>query len=110
MKNEAFKLPKMSLQECDPGGLEKILEKLKEAETVFAFCKLPGQKSQFLYTGFGEPEFALLSTLIDRHIELFEFVKLAVMTTEKFRESTEEGMTMQEKSLEYIELQKKNVE
>jgi hypothetical protein len=82
------------------------LEELKKAKHSFTFYKNESNEYKCIYTDFGEEEFLMLCILVNRHIQLFNLLKLVILDTEKMREKpcTEHDFTY--KALEYIKLKK----
>ena len=104
----AFELPKMTCRELHFEICDKELEELNNAKHSFTFYKTKANEYKCLYTDFGEEEFLMLCILANRHISLFNLLKLVVLDIEKMREipCTDHDFTY--KALEYIKLKKLN--
>lgn len=104
----ALQLPKLNLTTCETHvKLEKVFDKIRESKNVLVFLGTEvKQEFKLLYSGFGEEEFLMMSILLFRHIELFNFFKLLILDVEKNRQVPCEEHDFTYKALEYIRLNK----
>lgn len=94
----------MKITEVDHEKMESVLEQIKNAEAVVTFFTTSKEGNKFLYSGFGESEFNLIVSLLHRHVELFELIKLAIETSEIFREDIMAGSKMLKDAIEFLKL------
>lgn len=98
----------MSILEMDVNR-ETLLEELKESPTFLAVYTDKKGVSKICHSGLAEDLFGTLLVLLARHIGLFDFFKLLIVNTEKYRiDEGLEGFNFTPKALEYIEWKKNN--
>jgi hypothetical protein len=102
----ALKLPKMNCKELLYEECLTELAELKNSKHSFSFLTTEKNEHKCIYTGFGEEEFLMLSILTNRHIPLFNLLKLVVLDVEKNRQLPCEEHDFTYKALEYIKLKK----
>lgn len=103
----AFDLPKMRMTKVENLiKLEEVFKLIKQAKNVMAFFRDEKGEFRFLYTDIGEDEFLMMSILMHRHIEVYNFFKLAIIDIEKNRQIPCEEHDFTYKALEYIKLGK----
>jgi hypothetical protein len=101
-----FQLPKMYCKELLYDKCFNELEELKNAKHSFSFLKTDENEYKCLFTGFGEEEFLMFCILVNRHVSLFNLLKLVILDTEKMRATPCEDHDFTYKALEYIKLKK----
>lgn len=104
----AFDLPKMCCRELLYENCANELEELNKAKHSFSFYKTDKNEYKCIYTDFGEEEFLMFCILVNRHIPLFNLLKLVIIDIEKAREKPLEDQNFTYKALEYIKLKKLN--
>jgi hypothetical protein len=104
----AFDLPKINCKELPFERCTNELEELKAAKHSISFYVTPDNKYKCIYTDFDEEEFYMVCNHMNRHIELFNFFKLAVLDAEKMRAIPCEEHDFTYKAIEYIRLKKLN--
>lgn len=103
------KQPRISILEVDTEKMEPVLEDIRNSKSVLTFYMTIKNECKFFHTGLGEIDLATVLILLGRHIALFDFFKLAIINTEKFREGDGmEGFNFTPKVLEYIEWKRNN--
>lgn len=104
---KAFDLPKMRISKVENlVQLERVFDLLREARNIVTFLRDDKGEFRFLYSDFGEDEYLMMSILMLRHIEVYNFFKLAVIDIEKNRQIPCEEHDFTYKALEYIKLGK----
>jgi hypothetical protein len=85
------------------------LHEIRDSVSVITFYRTKTHECKVLHSGLGKEDLATALVLFGRHISLFDFFKLAIINTEKYREGDgKEGLTFTPKILEYIEWKKNN--
>ena len=102
MKKQPFKLPPIKSYEVDLENTKLVIEKIQKAKTMFAFLKNENNEYQFFFSGLGEEELAMLLILMDKHEQLFDLIKSAVVCTELYRIDGLEGFKYQASLIEYF--------
>lgn len=82
---QAFTVPKVNDVELEWHSRESVLDQLRESKVVMTFFQAADKTFKFLFSGFGEDEFAMLLIILDSHPQLYEFFKAAVVNTELYR-------------------------
>lgn len=106
MKN-AFSLPKMTISKIETLiQLDRVFDLIRKASNVITFFRDEKGEFRFLYTDLGEDEFLMMTILMHRHIEVFEFFKTAVLDIENYRNAPNHDDAFTYKALEYLNIRK----
>jgi len=104
---KAFNLPKMKISTADDFvKMERVFDLMREAKNIITFLRDEKGEFRFLYSDLGGDEFLMMAILMNRHIEVFNFIKLVVLDIEKNRQVPCEEHDFTYKALEYIQLKK----
>lgn len=104
----ALQLPRTQLTNIESlVKLEKVFDLIREAKNVMVFFRNEvKQEFRLLYSGLGEEEFLMMSILILRNIEVFNFFKILIIDIEKNRAIPCEEHDFTYRALEYIKMGK----
>lgn len=107
----ALRLPRMSISKVETLiQLEKVFDLIRKAKNVITFFRDEQGEFRFLYTDLDEEEFLMLTILMNRHIEVFEFFKTAILDIENYRNNPpEHDDHFTYKALEYIKMRKQAI-
>ena len=87
--------------------LDAVFDLIRNAKNVIVFFRNEiKQEFRLLYSDFGEEEFLMMSILLLRNIEVFNFFKLVIIDIEKNRAIPCEEQDFSYRALEYIKLNK----
>lgn len=99
----------MSMSDVDDVKMETVLEEIRNSKSVMTFYRTHKDECKFLHSGLGETDYGTALILLSRHIQVFDFWKLAIVNTEIYREANGmEGFNFTPKALEYMEWKKNN--
>lgn len=104
----ALQLPRMQLTNIESlVKLEKVFDLIREAKNAIVFFRNEAkQEFRLLYSDFGEEEFLMMSILLLRNIEVFNFFKLLIIDIEKNKAIPCEEHDFTYRALEYIKMGK----
>lgn len=107
MISPALKLPRISCTDREQQSMADILHDIDYAKAIVTFYETKKGEFKFLFSDLGESEFALVLMEIHRHVEVFNFFKLVIITIEKMREDFTKSLEIINKSVEYLKLKKR---
>jgi hypothetical protein len=108
MRN-AFTLPKMTITDKYEYDREEIIRELHTAPAILTFYRTNKDEYRFLFTGFGEEELMALLVPINRHVQLFDFIKSVIIAIEKLRNEETEAHDFILKAIQYIRVNKSEI-
>lgn len=102
----ALQFPKMTCLELDQNRWEDVLPEWKDAKQSITFYRTQDNKIKCLFTDLDEELFIMLCEGINRHIEVCNFFKLALLDIEKGREIPCTDPYFTYKAIDYIKLKR----
>lgn len=79
-----IKCPTLDPEKCRGVDMDKALEELKYSEHCLVLYAPYGNPCQMLFTGFNKDVLAMIVVLLTEYKTLRDFLKLAIVTTDRF--------------------------
>jgi hypothetical protein len=106
----AFDLPKMTITDKYDYDKDEVLKELRSAPAILTFYKTKEGEYRFLFTGFDYEELMALIVPMNRHIQLFNFMKSAMISIEKLRNEELNAHEFILNAIEFIRINKTQFE
>lgn len=103
-KMRAFDLPRITIENRFDYDKEEILKEQIDAPVILTSYRTKEGESRLLFTGFGEPEFKLFVSQVNRLVPFYDFVKSAVQNIDMARIGTIEQQKHMIESIKYLNL------
>src|SRR4051794_19970965 len=105
-KRMTLVFPKFTCKELLEDKWEELTKEWSNAKYSLSFYKTDKDEYKCFFTDMGEEEFLMMCVFVNRHIELFNLLKLVIMDVEKMRQKPCVEHDFTYKALEYIKLKK----
>ena len=99
---QPFTVPTVTNYVSDRQSMESVLNQIRESKIVMTFFQAADNTFKFLFSGFGEDEFAMLLVILDSHPQLYEFFKSSVVNTETYRIDELQGFNYTKSLVEHF--------
>jgi hypothetical protein len=88
-------------EKCREEKMEEVLEDIKFSRNCFVMFDRFDGSMDLLFTGLNEDTLATFVVLMCKHPQLFQFLKMALITTERLNKNHKSGMDFYDKALKY---------
>jgi len=88
-------------EKCREEKMEEVLEDIKFSKNCFVMFERSDGSVDLLFTGLNENTFATFVVLMSKHPQLFQFQKMALITTERLNKNHKNGMDFYDKALKF---------
>lgn len=101
-KISALQLPRMRLTELKDFQTKPLLKSLEGSQNYFAAFQDERGDLKVVHTGLNESLYALMLTAFHRHVQVHDFVKIALHNIDMFRDGKEvEANELMNRAVEY---------
>jgi len=94
--------PNFQPKDCRAIDMRDALEEIKYSKNCLALLETDSNKLQYLFTGFNEELLSTLVVLLRTHIQLYEFLKFAIIISDELKKSHTKGIMLYSDVLTYL--------
>lgn len=105
-----YKLTEIYPEECRGQKMIELLEDMKYSKNCLAIFQPYSGSVEYVLTGFNEDMLASLTVLMCSDENIYKFLKLALVSTEKFKSSWDKGFKFHNESVKYLRQHFKEIE
>jgi hypothetical protein len=88
-------------ENCREEKMEEVLEEIKFSRNCFVVFDRYDSSTELLFTGLNENTLASFVVLMYKYPQLFQFIKMALITVERLTKNDKQGMDFYNKALKY---------